>query len=527
MAQSEISLVETHVGSVKEVVDNARQGFRSRRTFPLEYRLEQLTNLRRLVNENLVKLLNALWTDLHKPHQETMMTEVNQITTDIDHTLSNLRTWMAPEHVEKDLLNRFNSAYLMPEPYGVVLIISPWNYPLMLSLMPLTGAIAAGNACVLKLPEIAVATSNLLAELIPSYLDKECYSVVTGGLEVAKEVCAQRFDYIFFTGSTAVGKLVMRSAAEFLTPLTLELGGKSPCIVADDADLEVAARRIMWGKCLNSGQSCVAPDYVLCSADIQERLAENLKNAIIEFFGKNPKESQDYGRIINKRAFDRICAHMDSMRNNVYYGGDCDAQERYISPTILTNVTGDDSIMSEEVFGPLLPVILVENVQKAIEFINSREKALALYLFTSSQDMVQAVTQQVSCGGITHNDTMLHCSVTSLPFGGVGASGFGAYHGKFSFHTFTHCKPVLSTSTRATLEGLNNIRYPPYSEDKLTDAQRLQTEGGVSRVLHLANLLTRSVFGRPRYRQPLRQSEGDSRSTADTVQKKQESNEKN
>lgn len=493
---SDTILCSTDVRSISEVVSRVRDGFETQCTLPCRYRITQLKNLRRMFEEKQNDICEALWEDLRKAQQECLMSELNPISADLSLAIDSVEKWMAPEHVGKDLLNSFNTAFIQSEPYGVVLIMSPWNYPVLLALQPLVGAIAAGNACVLKLSEVAVATSNVLAKLIPQYLDTKCYAVVTGEVDVAKEVLKQRFDYIFYTGSAVVGKSIMVQAAQHLTPLTLELGGKSPCIVADDANIEVAAQRIMWGKCLNAGQSCIAPDYVICTSAVQGRLVEACKGAVMRFFGQDPKCSPDYGRIINARHFRRILSMLDPVREKVAYGGIHDEQDRYIAPTLITDVTADDGIMSEEIFGPLLPFVVVESGDKAIEFIRKRDKALVVYVFTESKRFLRDVVLRTSAGAVTHNDTMLHYSVSTLPFGGVGKSGFGCYHGKFSFDTLSHRKPVLSTVTSRIIEGANNIRYPPFCAGKESDMQKLQLHGrGPSRFFKLLHLVTMSATG--------------------------------
>jgi acyl-CoA reductase-like NAD-dependent aldehyde dehydrogenase len=356
--------------------------------------------------------------------------------------------------------------YTVAEPYGVALIIAPWNYPIQLSLLPLVGAIAAGNACVLKPSECAVTCSNLLAELIPRYLDNECYPVVTGGVSVSKAVLRERYDYIFYTGNSQVGKIVMEHAAKNLTPVTLELGGKSPTIIADDADLKVAAQRIIWGKFLNAGQTCIAPDYVLCPPGKVDQFVEYCKQTAAKYYGEDPKLSSDYGRIINDRHFQRVMGLLSRSKGRVVMGGESDISQRYIAPTVVAGVTAEDSLMEEEIFGPLLPIISVDSVDDAIAFVNKLEKPLAFYVFTASGATFKRINQLTSAGGVVHNDVLLHASVISLPFGGVGHSGMGVYHFQHSFETFSHLKPVMQTSTG--LEALNQmLRVPPYTKTQL------------------------------------------------------------
>ncbi|KAL5479997.1 hypothetical protein EMCRGX_G023610 [Ephydatia muelleri] len=459
-------LISTDISTVSEVVRKVRDGYLTRRTLPRQYREGQLRALQRMLTENKQRWMDAFVKDLNKCEMEVVLMEYGFCLNDITHTLNHLDSWMAPRRVEKDFANQFNDLYTYPEPYGVALVIGAWNYPLQLTVSPLIGAIAAGNACIIKPSELSVAISNLLVELIPQYLDKDCYLVISGGVDVSQAVLKERFDYIFYTGSTPVGKLVMKQAAENLTPVTLELGGKSPCLVLGDANVEVAANRIVWGKCINAGQTCIAPDYILCHREKQDKLVEACKKAITEFYGQDPKGNKDYGKIINRRHFDRLMSLIRSTRGNVVFGGDADEQKLKINPTLITDVTPGDSTMQEEIFGPILPIIAINNMEEAIEIINSREKPLAMYVFSESKRTLNRVIRETSAGGVCHNDTLMHAGAGTLPFGGVGHSGLGAYHGKFSFDTFTHQKPVLSTSTG--LEVVNKlVRYPPWTQRKL------------------------------------------------------------
>jgi aldehyde dehydrogenase (NAD+) len=496
-----LKLVETPVEAVAEVVTSVRSAWQDLRSIPIGYRASQLRSLRKMIEDNITRFEEAVWKDLRKSRQEFTMGEINLILTDISYALTNLQKWSSPRNAQKDLVHQFDKMYLMSEPYGTVLIIAPWNYPIGLLLEPLIGAIAAGNACVLKPSELSVATSNLMSELVPQYLDKDLYQVVTGGVGVATELLRQRFDYIFFTGSTAVGKIVMRCAAEHLTPCTLELGGKSPVLVADDANIEVAARRIMWGKCINAGQSCIAPDYVLCTEAIRDQLIETCKATLTEFYGEDVKGSKDFGRIIHSRHFQRLKTMLDGVKDKVVSGGEADESDLFISPTLLSGVTASDGVMQEEVFGPLLPFVTVENMDQAIQFVRDREKPLALYVFTEDSSLLQKVLHSTSAGGVVHNDVLQQYSVSSLPFGGVGHSGFGAYHGKASFDTFSHYKPVLCTPAASYLENVNSIRCPPYSESKIKEVNKLQLPpeglgGGTSRALRITSLVLQGMAGR-------------------------------
>ncbi len=346
-------------------------------------------------------------------------------------------------------------------------MIGPWNYPIQLLLSPLVGAIAAGNAAVLKPSELAPASAAALAELVPRYLDTACIRVIEGGVPETEELLAERFDYIFFTGSTRVGRIVMEAAAKHLTPVTLELGGKSPCIVARDADMDVAARRIAWGKLVNAGQTCVAPDYVLVDAAAADSLVHRLEAAIRDFYGDDPRQSPDFARIVSPAHHARLCSFFED--GDVVVGGAADPDDRYVAPTILRNVRPDAKVMQEEIFGPILPVLTVESVDEAIEFVNAREKPLALYVFTRDKATSRRVVERTSSGGACINDVVAHLGVPDLPFGGVGESGMGAYHGRHGFETFSHRKAVLDKSTLVDPA----LRYPPYVENKTKWAKRL------------------------------------------------------
>jgi aldehyde dehydrogenase (NAD+) len=346
---------------------------------------------------------------------------------------------------------------------GVVLIIAPWNYPVQLLLSPLVPALAAGNTVVLKPSEVATATARLMAEIIPRYLDTRVVTVVTGGVDETTELLAETFDHIFYTGNGTVGRIVMRAAAEHLTPVTLELGGKSPAIVAADADIEVAARRIAWGKFLNAGQTCVAPDYVLVDASVKDELTAALLRAVHDFYGDDPQSCPDYGRIVNHHHWDRLTALLDGGGfESTICGGPGDRESRFLPPTVLSGVEPTAALMSEEIFGPILPVLSVAGLDQAITFVNERDKPLALYVFSSSDATIDRVIAETAAGGVCVNHAVLHVGISELPFGGVGASGTGAYHGKAGFDTFSHGKSVLRKPTKPDLA----IMYPPYKSWK-------------------------------------------------------------
>ncbi|XP_048215698.1 aldehyde dehydrogenase family 3 member B2 isoform X2 [Perognathus longimembris pacificus] len=366
---------------------------------------------------------------------------------------------MKDEPAATNLLTKLDSAFIRKEPFGLVLIIAPWNYPVNLTLMPLVGALAAGNCVVLKPSEVSKGTEKVLSELLPQYLDQSCFAVVLGGPQETGQLLEHKFDYIFFTGSPRVGKIVMAAAAKHLTPITLELGGKNPCYVDDNCDPQTVANRVAWFRYFNTGQTCVAPDYVLCSPEMQERLLPALQSAITRFYGDDPKSSPNLGRIISHKHFQRLQGLLRCGR--VAIGGQSDESERYIAPTVLVDVQAAEPVMQEEIFGPILPLLTVRSLDEAIDFINQREKPLALYAFSNSSQVVRQVLERTSSGSFGGNEGFIYLTLPSLPLGGVGNSGMGRYHGKFSFDTFSHQRACLLS--HPGLEKVNDIRYPPYS----------------------------------------------------------------
>ena len=453
--------------SIPSVVNQLRATFEARKTRSYEWRMAQLERLRAMIVENETAIFAALKADFSKPEYETYLTETAVTLAEINHTIKHLKRWMKPRRVATPMVNWPGHSKIVPEPLGVALIMAPWNYPFYLIISPLVGAIAAGNCAVLKPSELTPNTSAILTKYIAQYLDQDAFSVIEGGVDVATELLAQNCDHIFFTGSTQVGKIVMTAAAKNLTPVTLELGGKSPCIVNQDADLVVAARRIVWGKFVNAGQTCVAPDYVLVHADIADKLLAQIAIALREFYGDDPKTSLDFPKIVSANHFDRIVGLLDS--GKVYVGGNSDAAERYIAPTVLTEVSPSSRIMSEEIFGPVLPVLPVADMNEAISFVNDRPKPLALYLFSNDKKMRRKVIDETSAGGMCINEVLMHLIVPDLPFGGVGPSGMGNYHGRASFDTFSHSKGVLLKSERFDLP----LRYPPYTKKKFKWLRRV------------------------------------------------------
>lgn len=449
--------------SYKNLVDTARKAYQEGRTRNVEFRRQQLNQLRKMYVENEKQFLEALKTDLNKPHLEAVIFETDFMLKDLDYILSRLDDWVKTKEVPSVVPE--DKSYIYHDPYGVALIMGAWNYPVQLTLIPAAGAIAAGNCVVMKPSEVAPASAKVIETLIPKYLDNKCYTVVCGGIPETTELLKEKFDYIFYTGSTGVGKIVRDAANKFLTPTTLELGGKSPCYIDDTADMDIAVRRILWGKMFNLGQTCIAPDYILCNKNVQSTFVEKAKEVLKEWYGADPSKSPDLSRIVAERHVDRLVGYLKD--GQVAVGGKYDKSSKWIEPTILTEVKPESKIMQEEIFGPILPVVNVNDHKGVIDFVNEREKPLALYLFSTKNNDVQDILRNVSAGGVTVNDTLHHAANHNLPFGGVGASGMGAYHGDFTFETFTHKKSVLIRGYGNAPDQILQNRYPPYNQDKL------------------------------------------------------------
>ncbi|MBX7554722.1 aldehyde dehydrogenase family protein [Streptomyces sp. NPDC004232] len=425
-----------------DIVARLRATFATGRTKPVDWRTEQLRRLRAMLTERGADLAAALHADLGKSGTEAYRTEIDFTIREIDHTLDHLADWLRPEPAPVPAhLGADATAWTQYDPLGVVLVIAPWNYPAQLLLAPMVGALASGNAVVVKPSELAPATSAALAELIPAYLDTDAVAVVEGGVPETTALLAERFDHIFYTGNGTVGRIVMRAAAEHLTPVTLELGGKSPVFVDRDADLDVVADRLARGKFLNAGQTCVAPDYVLTDPETAAALETSLVRAVETLFGTDPAQSPEYGRIVNERHFDRLSGLLGSGR--VAVGGASDRTAKYIAPTVLADVDPASAVMQEEIFGPILPIVTVPGLDEAIAFINDRDKPLALYVFSESEQTRGRIAAETSSGGLGYGLPLAHLTVSDLPFGGVGGSGMGNYHGRYSIETFSHRKAVL------------------------------------------------------------------------------------
>lgn len=452
----------TDLDSIPGLVAGLRDSFQSGRTRPIEWRERQLDGLARVLDEGGEALVAAMQADFGKPTVEAHATDIAFTITEVSHIRKNVADWAEPRKAKLRLKDRPGKGTVQPEPLGVALIIAPWNYPVQLLVAPMAAALAAGNAVVAKPSELVPETSRVLAELLREHLDPEAVAVVEGGVDVSTALLEQRFDHIFFTGSTAVGKVVARAAAEHLTPTVLELGGKSPAIVAPDADLDVTAHRLAWGKFLNAGQTCIAPDYVLVDRSRKDELVDKLVATIGEFYGDDPTTSDDLTQIVNDRHVSRINTLLDGHGGTVACGGSVNPTTRKMAPTVIVDPDLGSALMQEEIFGPVLPVIAVDDLIEAIAFVNGRDKPLALYVFAGDRDQAQVVVDGTSSGGVCINHTLFHITPPDLPFGGVGASGQGRYHGKAGFDAFSNNKPILSKPTKPEI----SMMYPPYTKLK-------------------------------------------------------------
>ena len=437
--------------------------FNTQETKDIDFRIEQLKKLKCGIKKYESKILEALKKDLRKNEIESYITEIGFVYKSIEDTIKSVKKWTKPKRVKTPIFLMPAKSFIISEPYGTVLIIGPYNYPFQLVIEPLIGVIAAGNCAVIKPSEVSPNVSKVITELIKDTFEKRYVSCVEGAIETNTALINSKFDYIFFTGSVGVGKVIMEAAAKNLIPVTLELGGKSPVIVDESSDIKVAAKKIIWGKTLNSGQTCVAPDYVVVHESIKDDLIKEMEVSIKEFFGTNTQESESLGRIINDRHYNRLKTIIDKDREHIIYGGKYDEREKYIEPTIIEVSSWDAASMREEIFGPILPVMSYRNLDKVINDIQKQPKPLALYLFTTNKSVENKVLSQISSGGVCINETITHLANTNLPFGGVGSSGMGSYHGEQSFITFSHKKSVLKKGNRFNI----NMLFPPYNERQL------------------------------------------------------------
>jgi hypothetical protein len=448
-----------------ELLQKQKDYFRTGETRDIEFRISKLKRLKKAIKIYEQKVLEALRKDLGKPEQESFFSEVGGIYASIDLFVKNIAKWTKARAVNTPIV-QYGESYIEYEPYGSVLIIVPFNYPFQLAMEPLIGAIASGNTAVVKPSELAPETEKVITDIIREAFDESYVASVCGGVDIITKLLSQRFDYIFFTGSVRVGKIVMEAASKNLTPVTLELGGKSPVFVDENFDVRLAAKRIAWGKFLNNGQTCIAPDYVLVHESRKLALIDELKAVIREHYGENIKENPDYGRIINEKQTERLAKILESDEDLVVFGGDFDIEQSYIAPTLLDlGKLGDASVsesaaMADEIFGPILPIVSYESLDEAVDKVRDGEKPLAMYIFSKNKEYIESVKSRISSGNITINDTVKHVSIDSLPFGGVGHSGMGSYHGKYSIETFSHRRGVYRNKARFNIKQI----APPYNE---------------------------------------------------------------
>lgn len=433
----------------------------------VNFRIAQLKKLYQWICEHEQEIMDALYQDLNKSPFEAYATEIGIVKEEIKYTLKHLRKWAAPKRVRTPITQFPSKSFIYQEPYGVVLIMSPWNYPFQLTIAPLAGAMCAGNCAVVKPSAYSPATTRLMAGMIKELFSEEYIAVVEGGREANQALLDEKFDYIFFTGSVNVGKYVMEKASAHLTPVSLELGGKSPCIVDETADIKLAAKRIVWGKFLNSGQTCVAPDYILVQRSVKDKLIKQIGKCIRKMYGKDALANEEYPKMINEKHFDRVLGLMEGA--HIVSGGESDRARLKIAPTILDQVDWESAVMQEEIFGPLLPVLTFYDIKEVIQMVNARPSPLALYYFTKDKRRERKVLKHISYGGGCINDTVVHLATSHMPFGGVGNSGMGGYHGKDSFDTFTHRKSIMKKSLLIDVP----IRYAPF-KNKLALLKKIQ-----------------------------------------------------
>ena len=444
---------------IREIVDGQREYFLTGATLPVKQRIRVLRRFKEVFYDYEPALLDALYADLGKSRAEGYMCEIGMVMSEISYMEKHLAGYARDHRVRTPLAQFCSRSFVKPSPYGVVLVMSPWNYPVMLTMEPMIDALAAGNTVIVKPSAYSPRTSLVIAEIVSAAFPPELVCCVTGGRAENQSLLNQKFDYIFFTGSQAVGKVVMEKASEHLTPVTLELGGKSPCIIDDTANLSIAARRIAFGKYLNCGQTCVAPDYILCHRSVKDQFLARFTVEIRRQYGEHPLNNPDYGKIINEKHFGRIFSLID--RDKVVYGGAADARDLRIEPTVMDHITWEDEVMQQEIFGPVMPILVYDDIDEVIDIVNSHQKPLALYYFSSDRERIDKVLSSCQFGGGCVNDTNIHLATSNMGFGGVGESGMGAYHGKAGFDTFTHRKSIVDKKTWLDL----GMRYQPYTKN--------------------------------------------------------------
>ncbi len=443
---------------INKITSQQKQWFNSGETLSYSFRIKALKKLKAAIISHEEDIYTALWNDLHKSKFEAYASEIGFVLEELSYHIKHLKKWMKPKRVGSGFTMFPATTYHYYEPLGNVLVIAPWNYPFQLLMAPLVGVISAGNTAVLKPSEYSADTARVIEKIVTEIFPAKYVSVINGDAKVSQQLLKQKYNHIFFTGSPRIGKIVMKAAAENMTPVTLELGGKSPCIVDQTAKIKLAARRIMWGKLLNAGQTCIAPDYLLVHESVKNELLQALADAVKSFFGEDILHNADYPRIISKPNMERLAALIEGA--DVYYGGAYSVDDKYFQPTLLNNVSFDDAVMQQEIFGPILPVISYSNLDEVIKTVNSRPKPLALYLFTQSKKVQKHILQRVPAGGVTINDTLMHIVNNNVPFGGVGNSGMGGYHGFYSFQLFSNHKPFVKRGTWMDVP----VRYAPYGK---------------------------------------------------------------
>lgn len=461
---------------LKKIVAELKAQFATGKSKVYETRIRNLLAIKTMLSENETELTEALASDLGRSSFDTLALETMSIVSDIDYIVSNLKSWIKPQYTTVPIMLLPATSEVVYEPYGVALIIGAFNYPVNLVLSPLVGAICAGNCCVIKPSELAPACEAFLVKILPKYLDNDCYKIVCGGVEVTKALLSQHWDKIFFTGSTRVGKIVMQAASAHLTPVSLELGGKSPTIIDESArDIELAVQRILWGKFANAGQTCIAPDYVLCHEKHYEEFLRISAKTITQFFGSDPRKSLEYGRIISKAHCERLKKFVDDLPAALVSGGEVILEERYMQPTIVANPSLNSLVMQEEIFGPILPVIKVKDCDEIISIVKTMEKPLALYIFSTDRKMIDRVTNEISSGAVLVNDVMMHFASSAVPFGGIGPSGLGSYHGKYSLQCFSHLKTIIRRDDHRMFD-IQFLKYPQFHSDIVLKIFRLSTK---------------------------------------------------